>query len=85
MNGHRFRSQPVPATVPAVVADQAETLAAERARADLAEQRLADLRGALPRMVQAKVAYADAERMASGITVGGEGVGLGRLLSLTPT
>lgn len=54
-------------------------------RADLAEQRLADLRGALPRMVQAKVAYADAERMASGITVGGGGVGLGRLLSLTPT
>jgi hypothetical protein len=54
VNSHRFRPQPVPATVPAevtaVAADQLETLIAERARADLAEARLADLREALAEM-----------------------------------
>lgn len=46
-NGHRFRAETRAATVDP---DQAETLAAEKARADLAEQRLADLREMLADM-----------------------------------
>ena len=46
-NGHRFRAETRAATG---ATDQAETLAAERARADLAEQRLADLREMLADM-----------------------------------
>ena len=46
-NGHRFRAETRAATG---AADQAETLAAERARADLAEQRLVDLREMLADM-----------------------------------
>jgi hypothetical protein len=46
-NGHRFRPETRVATG---ATDLAETLAAERARADLAEQRLADLREMLADM-----------------------------------
>ena len=46
-HGHRFRPETRAATVDT---DQAETLAAEKARADLAEQRLADLREMLADM-----------------------------------
>jgi excisionase family DNA binding protein len=46
-HGHRFRSETRAATG---ATDQAETLAAEKARADLAEQRLADLRDMLADM-----------------------------------
>ena len=52
-------------TVPAVATDQLETLLTERARADLAEQRLADLRAALADMREQRDAWeTQAQRLA---------------------
>ena len=61
VNEHRFRQQPIPA----VATDQLETLLTERARADLAEQRLADLRAALADMREQRDAWeTQAQRLA---------------------
>ena len=65
VNEHRFRQQPVPQPVPAGATDQLETLLTERARADLAEQRLADLRAALAAMREQRDAWeTQAQRLA---------------------
>jgi excisionase family DNA binding protein len=64
-NGHRFRLETRETRAATGAADQVETLISERARADLAEARLADLREALADMKRQRDSWeTQAQRLA---------------------